>query len=430
MKISRSDVSSTHIEKYAERLYPTTSIEKLSAILGYTELIPPQIALINAFLNPKYRFITACLSRRTGKTIAANILATMVSLKPNANILIICPDYSLANISWDLQIKNFGIMGINLTKSNTRDREIVTQTGAMIKLASAERADSAVGRSYDLIIFDEAALHEKGKDAFDVALRPTLDRLTSKCIFISTPRGDNYFKEFYDRGFSEQFANWISIHSTWQDNPRADPRDIAEAKAGMPANTFSQEYEANFTVFEGQAFGSFKDDCIIESYDLPFETYVIGLDIGYRDPTACVVVGLWQDGHVTKACIVESWEVKQVSTADIAGKLRYTLDYYKAESIYIDSAAAQTRYDLAELYDISCMNANKSVVDGISLLNSLFQQGRLFVDRSCAEVITVLRNVLWDKKSSLEKLVHNKYIHTADAIRYAIYSHRHEFDLS
>ena len=180
MKISRSDVSSTHIEKYAERLYPTTSIEKLSAILGYTELIPPQIALINAFLNPKYRFITACLSRRTGKTIAANILATMVSLKPNANILIICPDYSLANISWDLQIKNFGIMGINLTKSNTRDREIVTQTGAMIKLASAERADSAVGRSYDLIIFDEAALHEKGKDAFDVALRPTLDRLTSK----------------------------------------------------------------------------------------------------------------------------------------------------------------------------------------------------------------------------------------------------------
>lgn len=434
MKVSRPDIDCTEISRYDGRLYPTVNIEKLSNLLGYTELIPPQIALMNAFLTPKYRFIVGCMSRRTGKTIVSNIIATMVSLVPNANILVICPDYSLANISWDLQLKNIGILGISTKKQNVRDREIVTETGAMIKLASAERADSAVGRSYDLILFDEAAIHEGGKEVFDIALRPTLDKLTSKCIFISTPRGDNYFKEFYDRGYSDDFPSWISIHSTWKDNPRANPLDIEEAKRGMPAAIFQQEYEATFTVFEGQAFGSFREDNILCEGDYnidTFDEFVIGLDIGFRDPTACVVVGLkHEDSKGTIAVVVDAWEIAHQSTAEIAEKLRHTMGLYDVECIYIDSAAAQTRYDLAEIYDITCINADKAVVDGVAFINTLFQQQRLFIVESCELVIITSRNLTWDKKSKLEKLLHNKFIHVADALRYGIYSHRLEFDLA
>lgn len=431
MLISRPNISCTEVSRYPGRLYSGVNIERLAGILGYTELIAPQIAMINAFLHPDYRFIVGCLSRRTGKTIVSNIIATMISLVPNANILVICPDYSLANISWDLQIKNIGILGMELRKQNTRDREIVTETGAMIKLASAERADSAVGRSYDLILFDEAAIYDGGKEIFDIALRPTLDKLTSKCIFISTPRGDNYFKEFYDRGFSADFPSWVSIHSTWKDNPRAVLSDIEEAKRGMPAAIFQQEYEANFTSFEGQAFSAFTDDNIKPvDFKPDYIDYVIGLDIGFRDPTACVVVGLYESPNGS-ICgnILEVWEDSGKSTAQIATRLRETMDYYKAECIYIDSAAAQTRYDLAEIYDITCINADKSVVDGIGFLNTLFQQDRLSVCESCTQGITTIRNLVWDKKSKLEKLLHNKYIHVADAIRYAVYSHRYEFDL-
>lgn len=431
MLISRPNISCTEVSRYPGRLYSGVNIERLAGILGYTELIGPQIAMINAFLHPDYRFIVGCLSRRTGKTIVSNIIATMISLVPNANILVICPDYSLANISWDLQIKNIGILGMELRKQNTRDREIVTETGAMIKLASAERADSAVGRSYDLILFDEAAIYDGGKEIFDIALRPTLDKLTSKCIFISTPRGDNYFKEFYDRGFSADFPSWVSIHSTWKDNPRAVLSDIEEAKRGMPAAIFQQEYEANFTSFEGQAFSAFTDDNIKPvDFKPDYIDYVIGLDVGFRDPTACVVVGLYESPNGS-ICgnILEVWEDSGKSTAQIASRLRDTMDYYKAECIYIDSAAAQTRYDLAEIYDITCINADKSVVDGIGFLNTLFQQDRLSVCESCTQGITTIRNLVWDKKSKLEKLLHNKYIHVADAIRYAVYSHRYEFDL-
>jgi len=435
MKISRSDIQSDKI------IVPTTSwlhfgeqkidIDKFAAMLGYEELIAPQIAMINAYLDPKYRFITACLSRRTGKTIAANLIAGIVGLFPNTNILIICPDYSLANISWDLQTKYFAKMGIKMSKSNVRDREMVTEHGSMIKLASAEKADSAVGRSYDLIIFDEAALHGKGKDVFDVALRPTLDKMNSKCIFISTPRGDNYFKEFYDRGFSDDFPAWISLHSTWRDNPRAVASDIEEARKGMSEAKFSQEYEAKFTTFEGQAFASFSEDNVFDSFEDiseedPFEN-VLGVDVGFRDPTACVAISLFTKDDVTHAAVMSAWEENRMSTNVIAEKIQATLDDYNTECIYIDSAAAQTKYDLAELYDITCINADKAVVNGVAFLEVLIRERRLLVHSSCTELILAIRNITWDSKSEREKLVHNKYIHLIDALRYALYSHRHEF---
>ncbi len=64
-----------------------------------------------------------------------------------------------------------------------------------------------------------------GGDAFRVQLRPTLDKPNSKALFISTSWG-NWFKEFYAYGFDDTLPNWVSIHGTYRDNPRADLNDI------------------------------------------------------------------------------------------------------------------------------------------------------------------------------------------------------------
>jgi len=71
-------------------------------------------------------------------------------------------------------------------------------------------------------------------DAFNVALRPTLDKPNSKALFISTPRGKkNWFSTLFDRGFSSEFPQWFSIKATWQDNPRMTEEDVAEARNSM-----------------------------------------------------------------------------------------------------------------------------------------------------------------------------------------------------
>ena len=200
IEISRKDILAEYICDYSpEDKFLKLPVEPYMELLGITPL-PSQVAIINAINNPKYRFVCAAISRRQGKTYIANIIDQLVSLVPSSNILIMSPNYALSQISFDLQrtlIKHFDL---EVVRDNAKDKVIEISNGSTIRMGSVNQVDSCVGRSYDLIIFDEAALAD-GKDAFNVALRPTLDKDNSKAIFISTPRGrNNWFAEFFDRG--------------------------------------------------------------------------------------------------------------------------------------------------------------------------------------------------------------------------------------
>ena len=123
-------------------------------------------------------------------------------------------------------------------------------------MGSVNQVDSCVGRSYDLIIFDEAALAD-GRDAFNVALRPTLDKDNSKAIFISTPKGQEQLVcQFFDRGFNDEFAEWCSIRQHIRDNPRMSEFDIAEARKSMSEAEFRQEYRKQILIPMKDKFGT------------------------------------------------------------------------------------------------------------------------------------------------------------------------------
>lgn len=404
----------------------------------------PQIALINAINSPDYRFVTACLSRRVGKTYISNIVGQLVALYPGTTMLIIAPDYSLASISWDLQRTLLGKFDIEKKRDNAKDRVIELANGSMIRVASVARVDSAVGRSYDLIIFDEAALNDEGGQAFNVALRPTLDKMESKCIFISTPRGDNWFREFFDRGFSKDTSmlDWVSIHADWRENPRATEEDIMRARATMSEAEFEQEYLANFVTFEGQIWGLPDEQIqdltkvknLILDYPHRFDK-IAGLDIGFRDFTAMVVFGIEEivsgpmAGLNRYYAIAEYFDHKK-STEAHAANIDKLVRKWDIDFTFIDAAAAQTRFDLAATYDIATINAKKSVTDGIGAVAAVIQSGRLIVDEGCFEIVHSLRNYKWKGQAvdgvwniETQKPEHNRASHMADAVRYAIYTY-------
>lgn len=403
-----------------------------------------QNAIINAVNSPDYRFITACVSRRVGKTYISNIILQLVSLSPGSQVLIIAPDYSLASISWDLQRQLLSMFDIETKRDNAKDRIIELSNGSFIKVASVSKADSAVGRSYDLIIFDEAALNDAGGQAFNISLRPTLDKDSSKCIFISTPRGDNWFKEFFDRGYSQDPNHkfWLSIHADWNENPRASAADIAEAKKNMSTAEFEQEYLANFVTFEGQIWDFSNDSIqdltpyIIEVAKMPDRHEIIaGLDVGFRDPTALAVMTVEQDSEGRNVYhIIDEYMANHTSTERHAGEIGHRYDQWAIDYIMCDSAAAQTRYDLASMYDITTIGAIKSRDDGIGAVAAVVDNGRLIVHEDCIECIYALRNYKWkgtraggEWNIETQKPDHNRASHMADAIRYAIYTYERSF---
>ena len=424
IEISRKDiVSDTIHDLQSETRFLKLPVNPYLEMLG-VEPLASQKAIINAINNPKYRFVCAAVSRRQGKTYIANIIGQLVSLVPNSNILIMSPNYALSQISFDLQrtlIKHFDL---EVTKDNAKDKVIEMSNGSSIRMGSVNQVDSCVGRSYDLIIFDEAALAD-GKDAFNVALRPTLDKENSKAIFISTPRGkNNWFSEFFFRGFQDDFQEWASIRATYRDNPRMSENDIQEARKSMSESEFKQEYEADFNTYEGQIWNFNHEECIFNGSELDTSKMDVfaGLDVGYRDPTAFCVIGY--DWDEQKYYLLDEYLDAEQTTEKHAQEIQVLIKKWDIDYIYIDSAAQQTRFDFAQNYDISTINAKKSVLDGIAQVAGIVDNNTLFVEQACKETLSALDQYQWDANPNLarEKPKHNYASHMADALRYGLYS--------
>ena len=89
IEISRTDI----VSDYLMDLEQQSRFIKLP-IMEYLELLgitpnSSQTAIINAINNPKYRFISAAVSRRQGKTYISNIIAvsyTHLTLPTNREV--------------------------------------------------------------------------------------------------------------------------------------------------------------------------------------------------------------------------------------------------------------------------------------------------------------------------------------------------------
>ena len=424
LDVSRTDILSSEIMNFdtAERFIKLPISEYMN-LLGI-EPNTSQTALINAVNNPKYRFVCAAISRRQGKTYITNVIGQLVSLVPGSHILIMSPNYSLSQISFDLQRQLIKHFDLEVVRDNAKDKVIELSNGSTIRMGSVNQVDSTVGRSYDLIIFDEAALAD-GKDAFNVALRPTLDKENSKAVFISTPRGrNNWFADFYYRGFSEEFHDWASIRATYHENPRFSDNDISEAKKAMSQAEFAQEYLADFNTYEGQVWNFNFEECVADLSQLDTSKMDVfaGLDVGYKDPTAlCVIAYDWDE---QKYYLIDEYMDAERTTEQHAREISKMIDKYNIDWIYIDSAAQQTRFDLAQNYDISTINAKKSVLDGIGHAAGIIDNDLLIINQTCHQSLSAVDQYQWDPNPNLlkEKPKHNMASHMSDALRYALYT--------
>ena len=429
MIISKPGISSSEIQTF-DNPFIKLPIENFLDILEITP-VPPQVALINAINDPQYRFVVATLARRTGKTFMSNLIAFLVCMIPGCNILIMAPNYSLSSISWDLQKKFIQQFDLKLERNNAKDKILEWSNGSTVRVGSVSQVDSVIGRSYDFILFDEAAINDKGGEAFMTQLMPTLDKPNAKAVFISTPRHRNWFYDYYMRGFDDtgNFSEWVSILATYKDNPRVDPKVIATARASMSKAEFEQEYECSFVALQGQVWNLPSNNVVeIDVDKIVVEDIVAGLDVGFTDPTALIVI--YTDGYYFY-CVKEYIDNGRTTAehAEVIKEMTEDVDF-----IYIDSAAAQTAHDLAETYDIGTVYADKSKLDGLGYVASIVENGRLFVDASCTELIWSMENYVWDTREGLRKEdtlntgTSKRASHMCDALRYALYSHAYSME--
>ena len=392
-------------------------LEKLPRPVEFNE---SQKAMIEG-LNEN-RFFVHIAGRRTGKSYGAAILAFAKLLEPGQQVMVVAPNFSLSSIIWDYVTDLIRQMDIEVEKFNQKDKVVKLINGSIFRLLSANNRDSLVGRAANLLIVDEAAIIPND-EYFTRDLRPALSTFKdSRCLWISTPRGKgNYLYDYFLRGEDPEFEDWGSAKFSWRANPLLSEKDVEEARKAMTKALYLQEYECEWTTTESQIFDAISEEKhIIDCADQSYSEVIAGLDVGYRDENVFVVIGCSDE----KYYILDEYVSKESTTSELAKVIKEKIDQWGIETIYIDSAAQQVKADFAYDFDIYCENAIKSVNDGITFLQSLLENDKIFFDtEGASHTFGAMSAYSWNQNTEIPKPVHNWASHPCDAVRYGIYTH-------
>ena len=193
------------------------------------------------------RFKVLACGRRWGKTrLGVNECLTVASDRGRA--WWVAPSYKMSEVGWRPIRRMTSQAGCSIRKA---DRTVEFPNGGEIAVRSADNPDSLRGEGLDLVVIDECAFVQE--TAWVEALRPALSDRQGRAIFISTPKGRNWFWRAFQRGQlgSPDWASWQFPTSA---NPYIRPAEIEAARGGLPERVFRQEYLAEFLENEGAVF--------------------------------------------------------------------------------------------------------------------------------------------------------------------------------
>lgn len=260
------------------------------------------------FLNSKARFKVLMCGRRWGKSDISKNLAIRFMLDGKETAYV-TPNYQLAKVFYE-DILN--ILPVEVIKSaNKSDLIISLITGGTLHFFTGEKPDNFRGRKFHLVIIDEASYVKDLKNAWNNAIRPTLTDYRGEAVFISTPRGKDYFHSLYLKGINKE-EGWESFRFTSYDNPYILNEEIDMAKLELPLAAFNQEYLAIPSENVANPFGidNIRKNIIDRLSNKP--AVIFGIDLA-KTTDFTVIIGLDEDGHM---CHYERFQLDWTQTKE------------------------------------------------------------------------------------------------------------------
>jgi phage FluMu gp28-like protein len=236
-------------------------------------------------LESEARFIVVMCGRRFGKSELSQIKIITEAVQ-GKQIAYITPTYSLAKVFFNRLIHALPFL------NNKSDLKLSFPNGGSVEFFTGERLDNLRGRKFHWVIVDEASFIPDLEQGWLNSIRPTLTDYKGRALFLSTPRGKNYFYSL----FMKDEQGWESFKFTTYDNPYIDKTEIDEARTQLPEAVFEQEYMANPMENAANPFGSSH----IRSCIQPLSTRDIvsfGIDLA-KSTDFTAIIGLDSGGNV------------------------------------------------------------------------------------------------------------------------------------
>jgi phage terminase large subunit len=244
------------------------------------------------FLRSRARLVALLGGAGSGKTTAGVIWSLMHAAHwPGSRGMLIARSYPQLKQSLLVELERWARESRldELWRFNRQDMEIRLPNGSRFWLRSADRPESLLGADLAWLYGDEVALWEEA--AFKYALsRLRQPGFPHQAAFTFTPKGRNWAYQV----FGQPRPDLEIIRCATRENPYLDPGFVAMLEAHYGATPFArQELEGEFVSCEGLVYPQFAPQVHVQPAPPPsaFKAVVAGVDWGYTNPGAIVVVG-------------------------------------------------------------------------------------------------------------------------------------------
>lgn len=264
------------------------------------------------------RFQIISAGRRWGKSRLASLRCVTTALR-GGRAWWVFPSYPMAAVGWRM-LKRLAVQ-LPGVKVREVDRLIECAGGGSVQVRSADNPDSLRGESLDYLVMDECAYMVEA--AWTEALRPTLSDRQGRALFISTPRGRNWFWRTW---MAADGATWQAWQFPTTSNPFIAATEVEAARRQLPERIFQQEYLAQFIEDGAGVFRRVTEAATATPEDAAAEgcEYVIGVDWGKSaDFTALAVL------NTTRRALVHLDRFNQIDYALQTMRLRALCERFK-----------------------------------------------------------------------------------------------------
>jgi phage terminase large subunit-like protein len=323
--------------------------------------------------NSPARFRVLSAGRRWGKTrLGVNECLDVAAHGGRA--WWVAPNYKMSEVGWR-PLRRMGIkIGAEVRKV---DRQIVLPNGGEVTVRSADNPDSLRGEGLDFVVLDEFAYMTP--EAWTEAIRPALSDRQGRALFISTPRGRNFFWELYQRGIAGE-NDYASFTYPTVTNPYIAPKEVEAAKRELPEIIFRQEYLAEFIDDQGSVFRRVQEAARLDPLSAPQagRQYIAGVDVAASIDYTVVSILDTESKHMVYMDRFNRVDYNVLADRLAALSHRWKLDAMKVEANSIGQPVIDAiRAKGVPVIPFTTTSATKQTV--IQNLQSAFEHGEIAV---------------------------------------------------
>jgi len=327
------------------------------------------------------------------------------------------------------------MFGLNLWQ-NKATGDYYMPNGSRIILRGAgtmREINKLRGRKYPCAIIDEG--QNFGPDLnylIDEAIEPATADYHGWIGISGTP-GPAKIGPFYDISEGEHAGAWEHFHWTFLDNPH-QPNPEEFIKKVMERRGWTEDHPSFLREYMGlwvqddnaRAFQMQPHRDIEPSFSLNGVTdwdYVMGIDVGYNDPFAFVVIA--QSQSLGQAYVVDSYEEGEMTTMDALVRAERLCAEYPITRIALDTGGAGklVAEDWKKMSTLPIEPAKKThKASQVSVINGDFKAGKIKIARdNNIKLIHDLMVLEWDsdlKERNKWEYRRGSSDHLADAFQY------------